>query len=180
MKSKNRIYYKKTFNHLYNLYIPSKDKRYICFYCGLPAPAIDHVPPLSKVKELRMIYDSIIYTKVPSCNECNLIAGDESDTCIFQRRIFVKEKLIIKYKKYIKLCDWEEDEIDQLGYNLRVSVINSMSIKYLIAYRLHYGEDSNIRPKELGYLQYDPGKILKYAKAENWDKSMKVSQDRGT
>jgi len=167
MKTNNRMCNERQLHHLYKLFIPSTDKRFICFYCGLPAPTIDHVPPLSKVKELRMTYDSLIYTKVPSCNECNLIAGDEPHVSIFERRIFLKEKLKLKYKKYIKLCDWEEDEISDLGYNLRVSVINSMSIKYIIAYRLHYGESSNIRPKKLGYLQYDPGKISKYVRHRN-------------
>jgi len=177
MKTFNRKCNERQLHHLYKLFIPSKDQRFICFYCGLPAGTIDHVPSLSKVKELRMTYDSLIYTKVPSCNECNGIAGDEPHVCIFERRIFVKEKLKIKYKKYIKLCDWEEGEIDDLGYNLRVDVINAMSIKYLIAYRLHYGESFNIRPKELGYLQYDPRKISKYVKTTNWGCSTNNIED---
>ncbi len=166
------------FNHLYKLFCPNKESRFICFYCGLPAGTVDHVPALNKVEELRAVYDLQHYTKVPSCQECNGVASDEPHVDIFERRKFLKDKLRIRYKKYIKLPDWEEDEIESLGYSLRMNVESAMSIKYLIAYRLTYGEEQNIKASDLGYLQYDPRKIFKYAKAENWDKSIQKVNEK--
>ena len=177
MSKDRRTNYQK-YNQLYKLYCPRKDLRFICFYCGMPAGTVDHVPALNKVEELRAIYEIQHYTKVPACSECNGVAGDEPHLEVFERRRFLKDKLKKRYKKYIKLPDWEDSEIKPLGYALKMNVEAAMSIKYLVAYRLTYGEEMEIKASDLGYLEYDPRKIFKYAKAENWDKSIKAVEKK--
>lgn len=159
----------KKFNHLYKLFCPNNDLRYVCLYCGLPAPTVDHVPPLSEVEDLRLIYDNIQYTKVPACEECNRLALDEPHISLSERQQFIKSKLKEKYKKYIQFIDWESDEIQELSYNLRKSVEAHMNLKYLIAYRLAYGNEHNFNPTMAGYLEYDRNKIDDYVKAEKWN-----------
>lgn len=173
MSKDRKILYSK-YNHRYKLFCPDKRSRYICFYCGLPAPTVDHVPPLNKVADLLMEYESLKYIKVPACQECNGIASDFPHIDIYERQEYIKKKLKKKYQKYIKSMDWEEDEIEQLGYRMKQQVIASMSIKYLVAYRLTYGEDTNFKVTDLGYMQFDPRKILKYAEVDKWDSSFEA------
>jgi 5-methylcytosine-specific restriction endonuclease McrA len=90
MSQDRKILYKK-YNHRYKLFCPDKRNRYICFYCGLPAPTLDHVPPLNKVDDLLMEFEILIYTKVPACNECNRIASDEPHTDIYERQKYIKK-----------------------------------------------------------------------------------------
>ena len=162
------------FNHLYKLYCPLDDLRYICFYCGLPAGTVDHVPPLNRVTELKVSQHEVRYLKVPSCSECNLLATDELHDDIFIRQEFVKNKIKNKYKKYLRYPDWDDDEIDALGYRLKQSVMALMELKYLIVYRLQYGLGAEFKVSDLGYLDFDPRKIVKFANPAKWDETMET------
>ena len=171
MSVNRKILYSK-YNQRYKLFCPDKNKRFICFYCGLPAPTVDHVPPLNKVADLLMEYESLNYVKVPSCQECNGLASDYPHLDIHTRQKYIKQKIKKKYLKYIKSADWEDDEIEALGDRLQQHILASMSVKYLVAYRLTYGEETNFKITDLGYMQFDPRKILKYAEVEKWDMSV--------
>ena len=138
-KRRKRLY--KKYNFLYKLFCPIKELRYICFYCGLPAGTIDHIPPLDAIEDLKMISNNLTYTKVPSCKECNNLAGTEPHTDIFIRQKYIKEKIRKKYKKYIEFSDWEEEEINKLGYLLQTDIREFMSLKYLVISRLSYCEE---------------------------------------
>lgn len=162
------------YNHLYKLYCPVDDLRYICFYCGLPAGTVDHVPPLNRVTELKLIQNEIRYLKVPSCSECNLLATDELHDDIFIRQEFVKNKIKNKYKKYLKYPDWNDDEIHSLGYRMKQSVVALMELKYLIVYRLQYGLETDFKASDLGYLNFDPRKIVKFANPGRWDETLSL------
>lgn len=118
-----------------------------------------------------MTGEKLNYLKVPSCQNCNGLASDEPHTNIIDRKYYVKERIKHKYGKYLDMPDWEDDEIDELDFRLQQSVRAAMEMKYLIAYRLEYGLERNYFKLDQ-YLNFDPRKIFKYAKAENWDKSL--------
>lgn len=166
------------YGHRYKLYCPNKDFRYFCHYCGMPALALDHVPPLNALPSLLMEYDKLNYLKVPCCNECNIIGADHPHLDIIERQKYIKQKLKEKYQKYIKSPDWEDYEIEELGYRMRQLIEASMSIKYLVAYRLTYGEENNFNVKDLGYLQFDPRKINKYADVKKWDRFIEKAKEK--
>lgn len=83
-----------------------------CVYCGEPAQCLDHVFPLSLSAKLDMhrsvVQDELrggLY-RVPSCNECNGLAGDEPFTSILGKRRFIQARLREKYRGRTNLWNW--------------------------------------------------------------------------
>lgn len=108
-----------------------------CTYCGMPAGSIDHVPPMSA----RPILVSMGVTKwdfveVPSCIECNSAIGAKKLWTVRERKQWIKEYLRKKYSRILRLPDWSEDEIDELGRGLKDHIIASSSLKKLTQGRL--------------------------------------------
>ncbi|MFW1504032.1 hypothetical protein ACEWBU_24585, partial [Vibrio parahaemolyticus] len=118
-----------------------------------------------------MTEENLNYIKVPSCSNCNSLASDEPHTNIYERQAYVKDKIKAKFGKYLKQPDWEDDEIAELDYRLKQSVISALEMKYLVIYRLEYGVERNYINND-SYLNYDPRKMLKYAKADKWDETI--------
>lgn len=85
-----------------------------CVYCGEPADVGDHFPPRS-VSRAGLI--------LPACSECNNLAEDEWPFDFEARDRLVKTKLEERYGSILKRPDWDEDEIEELGSNLRAGVI---------------------------------------------------------
>ena len=90
------------------------------------------------------------------------------------------KKLKKKYQKYIKSPDWEDYEIEELGYRMKQLIEAKMSVKYLVAYRLTFGEELNFKAKDLGYMQFDPKKINLYADLDSWENFLEKSKEKVT
>ena len=56
MSKKQRINY----NHFYKIYCPNNEQRFVCYYCGLAAPDLDHVPPISILLEMDNVLKNYI------------------------------------------------------------------------------------------------------------------------
>ena len=93
----------------------------MCYYCGSVADTVDHVVPrhllasagnvgldLSKVMRIR------IWT-VAACRECNVLIGGAVFRTLPERVAYLKTKLRKRYKKWLKLPAWTEEEIAELG-----------------------------------------------------------------
>jgi hypothetical protein len=80
-----------------------------CIYCGECWDVYDHVPPVSA-----WCTNSSWAFKYPACNECNSILGSVPIKDIRVRRYIILKKLYSKYKKLIKLPEWERLEIEDL------------------------------------------------------------------
>ena len=94
------------------LYPVNLEDKGLCFYCGEYATTMDHVPPLAVVENISRLEDHFL---VPSCFECNSLAGDEPHTDLEERRDFIRSKLHKKYKSLIRQsAHWYEEEIDEL------------------------------------------------------------------
>ena len=158
----------KLFGDLYKLYCPNEDRRFTCFYCGDSAPTLDHVPSLNCVHDLRLEYEIENYLKVPSCIQCNSFASDEPHLDIFERRMFIKEKIKKKYHKILSLPDWDDNEIEQMEFTFKKSLKAQMDYKYFIVYRLLYGETTTFYLNQIGYNNFDPRKICKYVDPDDW------------
>lgn len=94
-----------------------------CVYCGDPATVKDHCPPISRVddyKSLGLKRES--YFLVSSCEHCNGILSDSLQESIFKRIEEAKDLLEKKFKKSLSVPEWDEDEIQELGKNLRSKV----------------------------------------------------------
>lgn len=118
---------------------------HLCVYCGLPADTRDHVPPISRVSDYESLGLNVeIYIKVPACSECNTLLGDSIQNSFMERAEELKNKLSRKFSRQLANIDWEEDEINDLGPNLRSYVKSSVRNGKTIVKRIdyYYGVDS--------------------------------------
>jgi hypothetical protein len=113
----------------------------VCFYCGLPANSIDHVVPQSV---LYMLEDTGHSThgnrvmKVPCCHECNCLLGASCQSTLTERKKSLKDKLRHRYRKYLDLPDWTDQELSELGDHLRKEIFASLAIRDLTRLRIWF------------------------------------------
>jgi len=85
-----------------------------CYYCGDTAEVKDHYPPLSTA-DCFSVEDDIDWLLVPSCSECNLLAGSEPHNTLEERREYIQEKLKSRYKKELRLGEhWYDAELEEV------------------------------------------------------------------
>lgn len=113
-----------------------------CFYCGLPADTQDHVIPQSKLGDLEALGIKTMWSQrtwdVPACLECNSALGDRLFRNINERKRWVKNWLRRRYAKYLKMPQWTEDELRELGYSLRQNVQDHIDAKQTLLMRLRW------------------------------------------
>lgn len=111
-----------------------------CAYCGYPATDTEHVTPKSlsaTAHELGIMHYGQQYT-VPSCRECNSIAGKKLFICVTEKRAYIQKRLAGKYKKLLRLPDWTEGDMDGMADNLKGMIRRSMAHKRMIERRLRW------------------------------------------
>lgn len=90
-----------------------------CTYCGIVSDAYDHVPPLHYVSRLSsQEKHNIQLRKVPACHECNSALSGNIDQSLVVRRKFVRNYLRKKYKKFLNMPKWDEDDLSELADKL--------------------------------------------------------------
>ena len=118
----------------------------ICYYCGAHADVIDHVIPKCILRSIGAVDDTEIYNRllgkrmllVPACRECNNLLGATYQSTVKARKKFLKQKLKIRYKKLLKMPDWNIWELNHLNDNLRSYIISSLEQRTLIKERLRW------------------------------------------
>ncbi len=95
----------------------------VCFYCGEHAVQKEHVVPQVT------LYPSGI---VPSCQECNLLAGAALHTNVLDKLMFIKDLRLKRYRKLLEMPEWSWDEIQDLGKNLRSLVVAAQKARDII------------------------------------------------
>jgi hypothetical protein len=88
---------------------------------------MEHYPPISRVSDYEAM-GGVVYVRFPCCASCNKLAGDYLDTTFLDRVERVKDVMRKKWRKYLMPVDWDEDEQEELGRNLR-SHIGSLQDK---------------------------------------------------
>jgi hypothetical protein len=112
--------------------------QYVCEYCGLACLEIDHVPPKCVrpiIFDLR-IRDKIEFVEVRCCRECNSLLGHKPLWTVASRKAYIKKQLRKRYKKYLALPNWDENELRMLGYRLRKHVEQGLAIRDLTRKRI--------------------------------------------
>tara|TARA_R110002020_G_scaffold461740_1_gene680768 strand:- start:2585 stop:3022 length:438 start_codon:yes stop_codon:yes gene_type:complete len=115
-----------------------------CVYCGEKATELDHVMPLDVVSKLDTTDEETIdalgqgLSLVPSCSECNRMAGAEPFDLIRDKREYVQNKIRKKYAKYLNQVHWEDWEIDELGPNMKQEVTRSLKLKKITQLRITF------------------------------------------
>lgn len=113
----------------------SFDKPYpVCVYCGDYFQCRDHTIPISYSQTYR---DYKPGSTVKSCSECNNALGGKPLFTTTERAEYLLEWYQKRRKKYIEFPDWSDDEVDEMGYNIRVMVIQRRYLKQLYLAKLH-------------------------------------------
>ena len=113
-----------------------------CAYCGDPATHEDHVFPIAALKKLyasgRQFPDREVLKIVPACAECNLLASDNVFYTFDGKKGYVKEKLYRRYRRYINIVTWEDNEIEELKGELKRYISASKTYRDIILERLKF------------------------------------------
>lgn len=116
-KNSNRKFLEKVYGKLYSF--AKMETRLICAYCGDVRSTVDHVPPLSVVAKVGMReirkrdIDLLLY---PCCTSCNSLLGARMLATYDERLLFIYKSLMNKIES---VTLWSDDEIDELGGNLK-------------------------------------------------------------
>ena len=91
-----------------------------CVYCGNPcSPDLgrgDHVVPLFAMKEMIRLDPKIQSEVVPSCTQCNSIAGSLLFPSFRRKKEYIQDKYFVKFRE---MAYHSPEEIAESGYNLQ-------------------------------------------------------------
>lgn len=116
--NKERERLQKLYGSLYKRHFITEG--YKCFYCGETAQCLDHVPALTTLETLPKGYmkkNSIPYSLLTCCFECNKALGDRNIIHVLDRLLYLEsyyEALLKKQKS-----KWDEDELSEMGENMQ-------------------------------------------------------------
>jgi len=108
-----------------------------CIYCGEPADSHDHFPPRYLTQDQGFL--------LPCCRSCNELAGISFPYVFWNRYWFVKEKIKRKYWAILTMPEWDEEDIEILGPNLRKEIGRCLKIKAVTKRRLAWDAESHLR-----------------------------------
>jgi len=103
-----------------------------CIYCGMPATDQDHVFPVSIAAGLATHLTAVRrqlkqgLNTVPSCRECNTIAGNNPFVTIREKRAFIQGKLFHRLRKHLEMPEWTPRELAELSYSMRTFVLRGI------------------------------------------------------
>ena len=121
-----------------------------CVYCGARATTKDHFAPVSIVASL-MTFGARVIGKflIPACGECNCIAGNKIFISVGAKRRYIQDRLKQKYAKLLKMPDWSESELNQLGYTLRQATLTGLAQRDYMRARVAWRNSRNMEPAKL-------------------------------
>lgn len=116
-----------------------------CYYCGKQATQIDHVIPKNMLRNFALSTEPITLENIArrvlmvfSCGECNRLLSDTFTESLTEKKKLLKSRLKRRHKKLLEIPDWSPNEIEELGYNLRSYVQNSLDRLFLLKERLRW------------------------------------------
>lgn len=93
----------------------------LCFYCGDVMSVFDHLPSLASLDFLESVGAVRYHLLVPSCQECNQLAGDNLNCSLEERKRFINQKLEKRYKRHIQ-ASMTDSDTSYMSERLRKSV----------------------------------------------------------
>jgi hypothetical protein len=126
----------------------------VCVFCGVRATAYDHFVPISVVTMLVGILDAIPgKVLLPTCGECNAIAGDRVFPTVAAKRRYIHTRLRFRYRKLLAMPHWSDAELAELGYALQDFVRAGMARRQWLLERLAWRNTSNSEPVQLAAIR---------------------------
>ena len=114
----------------------------LCYYCGVPSSTIDHTIPRTLLnrlsrEELADLF-AIKRLTVPACQECNSLIGASVHRTLAARKTYLKQRLEAKYGKFLRMPEWSEGEIDEMGPRMQDHLRWAMATKRVIEARMRF------------------------------------------
>lgn len=112
-----------------------------CTYCGAAASDQDHVIPQSRRPDFveyggwKAVYPDVPDT-VPSCAECNGLAGAKLFNSVDEKRDYIHLRLEKRYGRVMGIPQWEKEGLDELGPTLRAYVTSGQALAQSVKARL--------------------------------------------
>ena len=109
-----------------------------CAYCGDNASTIDHIPSLQIVHLLVCSGEGDKYKRVivPCCSDCNTRLGSVFAFTIRRRKNILLTRLRKKYKNILRKVQWDDEDKEELGCNLRQYIETSHAKREIVLSRL--------------------------------------------
>ena len=85
----------------------------ICAYCGEYGDEVEHVVPR---------WTGLPTYTLLACRECNGIAGGKLFKSFEARKGYIQAKLRKRYAKILRMPEWDETELKEMGYAMRVQI----------------------------------------------------------
>lgn len=93
-----------------------------CVHCGEEAIATDvGVPELARRPIFHML-SKVGATGLSSCRECLELSAKVDARTIGEKRRAIHHWLSVRYGRVLELPAWDDDELNELGYNLKTDV----------------------------------------------------------
>lgn len=111
---------------------------FACTYCGMSADTIDHVPPQVARPFLlsQGLHLKYPFVEVRCCRECNSLLGAQAYWTVADRKRYIKKRLRRRYRDYLRMPEWKDSELQELGRGLHDMVLQSQVMQDLIKKRL--------------------------------------------
>lgn len=111
---------------------------YSCEYCGIVSDTVDHIPPTSIRPTLIELNLQLIFPfiEVRACRECNSTLSDRGLWTVELRRQCIAERLARRYRTYLEIPDWSQDELNTLDDRLRALTVQGLAVRDLTRLRI--------------------------------------------
>lgn len=120
----------------------SDDLEFVCVYCGVFADSEDHVVPrhlLERAGELSVDLSKVMRMQrwvVPACRECNTMIGGRLYPTLAERRAAAHAGIRRKYASYLRVPDWSDEELDEMGPTAQREIVAAMAVRDWVRKRL--------------------------------------------
>jgi hypothetical protein len=81
---------------------------------------------------------------VPSCSECNHLAGDKPFKSIREKRRYIQGRLRKRYRKQLINVIWDADELEEIGHSLQAYIVRGQRERARIELRLTWPYSNSI------------------------------------
>jgi hypothetical protein len=116
----------------------------VCTYCGILADTEDHVVPrhlLERAGELELDLSKVMRIRrwvVPACRECNSSLSGRLFPTLKERRAAAHQCIRRKYAAYLRIPDWEDDEVEEMGPIAQREIVAGIAIRDWVRTRLRW------------------------------------------
>lgn len=118
-----------------------------CTYCGAVGEIHrEHVIPA--VFYMLRSYDPNSQWIVPACPTCNSFAGSKLFFSIPEKAFYLVERYKVRFKKFLDLPLWNEEELKGISYKLRKGIEQSIISKVLVQRRVAYLTNVSEYPRD--------------------------------